>query len=172
MNLSDISSYHVSPLFEEALLTNLKIAVTLSDGERANRSRSRVPMILVPSHSNFNLTFQLSSIGFVGLVLSLVNAAMNIAQNVSSNNNDRFYNYNAEDIIRSIFGFWGPVARTKMASGDWSPEQNWTLGTRFFSYYFLLFIIPHLVPRGYFCLWRLVPRAYFLVLGTNFFFFC
>ena len=28
----------------------------------------------------------------MGLVLSLVNAAMNIAQNVNSNNNDRFDN--------------------------------------------------------------------------------
>ena len=72
--------------------------------------RSSVPMILIPRQSDkecipsnqatpthllYRVSYfalQLSSIGFVGLVLSLVNAAMNIAQNVNSNNNDRFDN--------------------------------------------------------------------------------
>ena len=72
-----------------------------------------------------------------------------------------------EDIIRSPLGGWGLVPRKKMASGDWSPEQKWILGTRFFSYYFLFHYYSHMVPSGPIC----GPQRLFWALGTRFFFF-
>ena len=86
-------------------------------------------------------------------------------------------------IIRSIFGFWGPVARTKMASGDWSPEQNWTLGTRFFliiSYYLLFHIwSPEAIfgsgdwsPEAILGSGDWSPEPIFWFWGPIFFFFC
>merc|ERR1711953_1628380 len=101
MNISDLSSFGVNPLFEKTLLANLKVAFEFSNGntDRVKRSRSSVPMILMPRQSDKECipSNQLSSIGFVGLILSLINAAMNIANNANSNNNDRNNNNDNND---------------------------------------------------------------------------
>merc|ERR1711953_1406161 len=98
MNISDLSSFGVNPLFEKTLLANLKVAFEFSNGntDRVKRSRSSVPMILMPRQSDKECipSNQLSSIGFVGLVLSLLNAAMSLVNNVNSNNNNRNNNNN------------------------------------------------------------------------------
>ena len=64
---------------------------------------------------------------------------------------------NCQLIIRTRNGLWRVLARAKMDSGEYSPEQNglWRLlprgnfcsGEQMFYYHLLLFIIPHLLPR-------------------------
>merc|ERR1719483_1192882 len=61
-----------------------------------SKSSTSVPMILMPSQSDKECipSNQLSSIGFVGFILSVVNAGMNIVNNANSNNNDLNNNNN------------------------------------------------------------------------------
>merc|ERR1719483_1010449 len=61
-----------------------------------SKSSTSVPMILMPSQSDKECipSNQLSSIGFVGFILSVVNAGMNIVNNANSNNNNRNNNNN------------------------------------------------------------------------------
>lgn len=84
------------------LATNSQIEnmLNISDilGESIERSRrsSSVPMILMPSQSDRECipSNQLSSIGFMGLMISLINAAINMVNNVNNNNNNRNNNNN------------------------------------------------------------------------------
>lgn len=57
---------------------------------------SSVPMILIPKQSDKECipSNQLSSIGFLGFIISVVNALISVANNLNSNNNNRNNNNN------------------------------------------------------------------------------
>merc|ERR1712079_644411 len=63
----------------------------MGTGRAYSKSGSPVPMILMPRQSDKECipSNQLSSIGFVGFILAVINASMNIVNNANSNNNNR-----------------------------------------------------------------------------------
>jgi len=76
--------------------TKDELAEGMGTGRAYSKSGSSVPMILMPRQSDKECipSNQLSSIGFVGFILAVINASMNIVNNANSNNNNRNNNNN------------------------------------------------------------------------------
>merc|ERR1719397_806975 len=76
--------------------TKEELAKGMGTGRAYSKSGSSVPMILMPRQSDKECipSNQLSSIGFVGFILAVINASMNIVNNANSNNNNRNNNNN------------------------------------------------------------------------------
>merc|ERR1712192_177350 len=80
--------------------TKDELAEGMGTGRAYSKSGSSVPMILMPRQSDKECipSNQLSSIGFVGFILAVINASMNIVNNANSNNNNRNNNNNNDNI--------------------------------------------------------------------------